>query len=232
MGRLHHLIQTFPSNIGLLNSHNCEFLILNYASKDGMHGWATKNLKPWIDKGFVKYLRTEKPEYFSATHAKNIAHKHATGDIICNLDADNFLVDGFIEYLLEIFQQDIVMVSPSRDISDIDGSCGKIAIKKQHFYSVNGYDEDQNMGWGCDDTNFQFRVKMQNNLEYVYSPKKFSRVIRHSNEERVQNFPIKDIELTKKQSIERLELIAVNKDYIANKNKIWGYIEDLSINKL
>lgn len=232
MGRLHHLQETLPVNIRNASTYpNIEFVILNYGSKDDLHSWAKKNLKIWIDKGIVKYLRTQSPKYFVATHAKNIAHKQATGDILCNLDADNFIMEGFVEFLIEnLNKQDCVVASPSTDMFGITGSCGKIAVKKHHFYSVNGYDESWNLGWGWDDVNFRYRVSMQNSLKYVEVESKWCRVIEHSNEERSKNFKDTDIIKTRDLSIRHLESIAYRQDYIANKNIEWGHASDLSIN--
>jgi hypothetical protein len=232
MGRLHHLKQTLPINIINTSSYpNCEFIVLNYGSRDGMHDWVKNNLNKYIETGKLKYYRTQMPEYFVATHSKNIAHRQAVGDIICNIDADNYIVPGFVEFLAHSFKKyNCLVCSPSLDSMNNHGSCGKIAVRREHFYSVNGYDENLNLGWGWDDTNFQYRVKMQNGLFYINTEKKFCRTIDHSNEDRVKNFKDKDIEKTKLISIESLYELEKNKNYIANVNKNWGVISDLSSN--
>ena len=203
MNRLYHLEQTLPLNILATASYpNREFIILNYGSKDNLHQWVQKNLKKYIDAGIVKYLHTKIPKYFVATHAKNVAHRQATGDILCNLDADNFLLDGFIEYVAEKMQTDpCVIASPSSDMFNTPGSCGKIIVKREHFYSVNGYDEDWNIGWGWDDTSFQFRVRMHNKLKVEFLDKKWCLCLNHSNWERSKNFRNQDITFTEKESI-------------------------------
>ena len=230
MGRLHHLSHTLPVNLrNTANCPDCEFIILNYGSKDGLHEWAKDNLKPLVAQGRVKYYRTQEPQYFSATHAKNIAHRQATGDILCNLDADNYIVEGFVESLLSTFHNfPCVVCAPECDLWENPGSCGKIAVLKEHFYSVNGYDEDWNIGWGCDDTNFQFRVRMHNNLPMVLSDKKWCVVIPHSNEERVANFRDKNFVKTGDMATQRLKTIAISQEYVANKNRAWGFAADLS----
>lgn len=230
MGRLHHLSQTLPTNIINTASYpNREFIILNYGSKDGMHDWAFKNLKPWIDKGIVKYFRTQLPEFFIAAHAKNIAHRQATGDIVCNVDADNFLVEGFAELLVSYHKNsNCIVASPSVDVFGTAGSCGKISVRTEHFYSVNGYDEDWNIGWGWDDVNFRYRTRMLNNLDYHEVDPKWCRVIHHSIEERGSNFKNKDVLATEKLSVEHLNKIAISKNYIANQGREWGKAIDLS----
>jgi glycosyltransferase involved in cell wall biosynthesis len=224
MGRLHHLAQTMPSN--LFVAPKSEFVICDYNSQDGLYEWARDNLK-----GKVVYVRTRTPQYFCAGHAKNIAHRHATGDILCNLDADNFLVPGFPEYLEQLFTErpNICVTSFSQDFALNHGCAGKIAVRREHFYSVNGYDEGQDQGWGWDDTNYSFRVRMHNSLELVELDRKWNRAIGHGNHERVKNYPVRDIEKTEKWSVDRLKAIAENKDYVANKGVEWGAAPDLVV---
>lgn len=229
MGRLHHLMQTLPANIANTASYpDREFVVVNYGSKDALHEWMRDHMKPWIDQGVVKYYRTQEPEYFVATHAKNIAHRQATGDILCNVDADNFLQEGFCEYLVGVMKPQTIVVSPSADSFGNPGCCGKIATWREHFYAVNGYDEDWNIGWGWDDTNFQFRARMHSNLVMHECEPKWNLVIPHSNEERSKNFRDKDAVKTGMLSAERLQEVANRKEYIANQGKMWGVAADLS----
>jgi glycosyltransferase involved in cell wall biosynthesis len=229
MGRLHHLEQTLPINI--MNSSTYkekEFVILNYNSKDALHHWAKNNLRELEKRGTIKYYRTLIPQKFSATHAKNIAYKKANGDIICNLDADNFIMPGFCEYLCELFKEpNVLFGSTSLDVCGSHGCCGKIATLKKHFYSVNGYDEEQHLGWGWEDVSLRYRIEKQNNLKTIYGDVKWNRVINHTNEERVKNFELKNLKETQRWSEERLYKLSVRDEYIVNKNKNWGFIEDL-----
>lgn len=229
MNRLFHLQQTLPAN--LLNSEGCdrEFVIMDYNSQDGLRRWA-ETLKPWIDKGIVKYCRTKIPKYFNAAHAKNIAHNQATGDIVCNLDADNFIMDGFCKYLIGVFQQpNVYYYSTSVDSVGNHGGCGKIAVLKKHFLSVNGYDESQSLGWGWDDVNFRYRVKMFNNLTGVFGNIGWSWVIDHDNVERTRNYQVKDIHQTEELSKQRLMALSVKNEYVVNVGHRWGVAEDLTV---
>ena len=229
--RLYHLEQTLPSNLHASSSYkNREFVIMDYNSTDGLHSWSKKHLRKWEDWGLVRYCRTQIPEYFHVAHAKNIAYKNATGDIICNLDADNFIVEGFCEYLESIFQEEsIFFQSGSEDVFHNHGCCGKIAMKKEHFFSVNGYDESQYLGWGWDDVNFRYRAQKHNNLSARSGDIKFNLVISHNNNIRTCNFPCQDIEKTQNLSIERLYEIDSTNEYVANKNIIWGEAADLTV---
>jgi hypothetical protein len=181
-----------------------------------------------MDRGIVKYYYTRIPQFFIATHAKNIAYKQATGDIICNLDADNFIMENFCEYLNNTFlEPNVIFCSSSIDRNGNGGVCGKIACLQKHFYNVGGYDEGQNLGWGWDDVNFRFRAETHNQLKRIIGNMKWNLAIDHSNTERVKNFQSKNIIETKEWSEKRLLDIYLEKEYIANKGKNWGYIEDL-----
>lgn len=234
MDRLHHLEQTLPINLLATASYpNREFVLVDYGSTDNLHLWVKNNLKKYIDSGIVKYCRTQKPKYFIATHAKNIAHKQASGDIFCNVDADNFLLEGFAEHIACILKQgNCIISSPPTDMFNVAGSCGKIALLREHFYKINGYDESLNLGWGWDDTSLQFRARMYNHLENIAVDKKWCLSLYHSNHERGRKFRNTDIEFTKDQSIRKIVENYEQENYIANKNKNWGFIEDLSINIL
>lgn len=225
MNRLHHLSQTLPFNLSSTQSYpQREFVILNYGSTDGLDQWARESLMPYIEAGILNYYHTTEPKYFCATHAKNIAHKLASGDILCNIDCDNYVLPGFAEFLASSFAANdkIIVVSDSTDRYGNNGCCGKIAVKRADFYSVNGYDEAQKDGWGWDDTNFQFRARMHNELEMVYCPKELNLAIDHPNEERTKNYKVKDIEKTSAWSQQHLRETALTKQYVVNKNHHWG----------
>jgi len=229
MNRLYHLQQTLPVNLFNSEGINREFVIVDYNSHDGLKDWI-KSVKPWIEKGIVKYCYTNTPKYFNAAHAKNIAHNQATGDIVCNLDADNFIMDGFCNYLLNVFQKpDVYYYSSSLDSVGNHGSCGKIAILKKHFLSVNGYDESQSHGWGWDDVNFRYRIKKFNNLTGVLGDIGWNWVISHDNAERIKNYRNKNIYQTEEFSRQRIFDIALKQEYVANIGKSWGVVKDLTI---
>jgi len=219
MNRLHHLSNTLPKNLQIISSLDSEIVVLDYGSTDGLHEWIQD-----LNSDNLKYFYTGEPQYFFAAHAKNVAHKLASGDILCNLDADNFLVPGYTEFLYESFSKDrnIIIPSSPTDPDGNNGTCGKIAVTKEAFYSVNGYDESQNEGWGWDDTNFQYRARMHNNLTIVPCVVTFNKAISHSNEERVVNYPNKNILETQQKSVDNLNEIEQQKRYVANVGKEWG----------
>jgi glycosyltransferase involved in cell wall biosynthesis len=227
MNRLHHLAYTLLFNLKAASSIDSEIILLDYGSTDGLVEWIQNNwdqFQNFSQSGRFRFFRTSEPKYFFAAHAKNVAHKAASGDILCNIDADNYLIPGFPEFLLNEFSKEKQIIVPSfpQDPDGNHGTCGKIAVTKEIFYSVNGYDESQNQGWGWDDTNFQFRARMHNNLQIVSCPIFFNKSISHSNDERVANYPNKNIIETQEMSVINLNLIHQEKKYVANLDKDWG----------
>lgn len=223
MDRLFHLKETYLQSIKNTKSYsNREFLLLNYNSKDEIDDWVRSNLIEFIETGLVSYYKTTEPEYWVAAHAKNICHKLASGDLLANLDCDNILVENYCEYVVELFKENIILSSCPSDLYGNVGTCGLIVSRREHFYSVNGYDEKFNDGWGMDDTSYQFRCRMKNYLKLIVQDKKYNFCIPHSNEVRTKNCRNKDIIETKKIAESIVEKFAVQKDYVANKNFDWG----------
>lgn len=223
MNRLFHLKETYLRNLENCSSYeNAEFVLLDYNSTDGLIEWVEENLEDHTVSGRVKFYRTDEPRYWVAAHAKNVAHRLATGDILVNLDCDITVPGGFAEYVAESFSgKRIVMAFKSEDMSGNHGCAGLIGATREDFYSVNGYDERINLGWGCDDMNYQFRVRMQNKLE-LFTPPRMCSCIPHDNETRTKNCQLKDIEATREMSFSLCQDSASDKDYIANKNHEWG----------
>jgi hypothetical protein len=230
MGRLYHLERTLPANLFNTESYpDREFVVLNYGSKDGMHEWVKQHLRPWIERGVVKYYRTREPQYFCATHAKNIVHRLATGEILCNIDADNFVMPGMSEFITEtLSDRKTILISPSVDAYGTAGSCGKIALLRDHFYSVGGYDENQNLGWGWEDSSLQWRCRMHNQLKMTVFDSKWSVCINHSNEERGLNFRLQDIVESRRISLQLIAEIEEVGHYVVNEGRQWGFAADLS----
>lgn len=225
MDRLFHLEKTYLKSIENTKSYpNREFILLNYSSKDDIDIWVKNNLSSFLEQNLVKYYKVINQKYWCAAHAKNICYKKASGDIIINLDSDNILIENYCEYIFDLFskKENIIVASNSNDKFGNNGCCGMIACKKEHFYKVNGYDESFAVGWGMDDTNFQFRCRMENNLELVIQDGKYNLCLSHGNEIRTKNCMIKNIEKTKNISEALLIKTAQCENYIANIGRSWG----------
>lgn len=177
MNRSHHLKRTLAPNLENLIPFGSvvEWVIVNYNSRDGMD----ELLKDYVSltvSGNLTYYRTTDFPYFHHSHAKNLSHILASGDYVMSLDADNFIdIDGISKILLRFYQSPDAL---------IQGLGGLIGLRKSHFLSIGGYDEDFH-GWGHEDNDLVMRAK-QLGLTYFQSDW-LSRRIEHSDEERVEN---------------------------------------------
>ncbi len=200
MNRGHHLAQTLPRNLELCRNENVEFVILDYGDSDGIEG---KTIKQWLQDKFpeeiktgrIRYARTEQTE-FHHSHAKNIAHRLAEGDVLVNLDADNVMGEGYASWLQHKFAEDTDLIS-RRNVTqyvlakklyhkEIDGTCGRIAISKDRFYQLHGYNEGMK-GWGGEDEELEARALDLGLKKVPMRAEHYGEVYQHSNAERVRN---------------------------------------------
>jgi len=191
MNRLSYLSQTLPVNIAEnMDFPNLEFVVLNYNSKDDMDDWIKINMGRHIESGLLKYYKTNEPEYFSLAHSKNMATKLATGDIICNLDADNYGGLDYIKWVAGCFAAhgpDIIITTIRKDAIPYRDQGGKLCFSKKLFNAVNGYDESL-IGYGMDDVDLANRIENAGCKRLFIEEEKFLQYIGHSDQERVVNY--------------------------------------------
>lgn len=185
MGRAHHLKRTIFKNI----EDNCdypdvEFVLLNYGSKDDMHDWVRENLRQQISDGIVSYFRAEVNGGFHCSKAKNLAHRLAGGDILVNLDADNFAGRHAAHYINHVFSEPIsrVIHFARYDWRFLD-VLGRIAIRREDFERVNGYREDFEP-MKMQDLDLLKRCKLAGIATERVEYPNFLRSIKHSDKER------------------------------------------------
>lgn len=198
MGRAHHLKQTLPRNLAdsvdWARPDAVEFIVLDYSSPDDLADWITTDpvLRPYLDAGILKFARSEGHTRFRHSHAKNMAHALATGEFVCNVDADNFVGRGFVEYLRAVFRQrPNTIVATNRLDSRLNlgvhkGSMGRIALSKANFDLLGGYDESAKFkGWSGEDTDLVIRALRMFVRPTFIRERRFLRVVQHSDLDRV-----------------------------------------------
>jgi predicted glycosyltransferase involved in capsule biosynthesis len=206
MGRLKHVKRTLPKNIEENKDYdNCEFIILDYNSPDGLANWITGNLKKYLDSGRVKLYSTKEPLYFTHNHAKNMAAKQCTGDILCGIDADNFTALGpddwglakRLNYLFHKHEKEKIFVRAygwddrelawsSSSTYRYYSSSGKIAVRKKDFMEAGGYNENLK-GHYFDEEELWKRIKECFGFRHIKLDASYSKAINHSNYERLKN---------------------------------------------
>jgi len=246
MGRVHHLKQTFIQNIKDAENSDIEieFVLLNWNSNDGLNDWFFKVVVPEVSqqkdldenncigiknsKNKIKYLRTKKQKYFHMSQTKNITAKNSSGNILCWVDADNYITNGFTDHILSVAESPEVNSLLLRPESGSD-SAGKIVIDRESFFSVNGYDESM-YGWGFEDDDFRSRVQKSNkNIHFETYPLCFSKSLQHGTAERIQNYDLENTSggLCRDRNLEISKINLSKNIYTANSGKSWGDIHQL-----
>lgn len=194
MNRLHHLKITLPQNIkDNIDYENIEFVVLNYNSIDGLDEWIKSEMKDFLDNGILRYYYSKEPEDFHMSHSKNVVAKLSTGDIICNIDADNFTGIGFAEYVNSSFMENKnIYLGVDKDTRR--DCCGRISVERKDFYKIGGYDEKMS-GYGFDDYDLCNRLQLLGRKTYFIKDNKFLQALPHTDEERTENeYNSKEIE--------------------------------------
>lgn len=189
MNRLHHLKETLPKNIeDNKDFKNLEFVLLDYNSTDGLEEFVKENWQEHIKKGRLAYYKTTIPHYYNASHARNLAFKLAKGDIICNIDADNFTGIGFAKYVATEFNNPTIFLAvlkPDGPTIKKD-AIGRICVKKEDFLAIRGYDE-QMIHYGFEDYDLINRLEMRGVQRQLITDDGFLQTISHNNKERLTN---------------------------------------------
>jgi len=160
MNREEHLYKTLPFN--LTNSNfpgvELEYIILDYSSKVNVAAEVVHRYKQLaIDNNIsLKVFRIEGLPYFDFSHAKNVAHKLATKEIVCSVDSDNYVLSqctGYLKFIFEQYEDPI-----THGWLWLNGSYGRVALRKDSFMRLGGYEEALGAGWGWEDQNILNRT--------------------------------------------------------------------------
>ena len=153
-GRLWQLKQVMFENLCRLDKLDAEWIILDYHCPDQLFENLMKNnlFDRLHSEGKVKLYRLNAEFPFSMPLAKNLAHSFSGGDIVFNLDADNYIGNSFGQ-LSTLKRDEFLWVSLSRD----NGTCGRIGTHRQSFFDLGGYDLELE-GAGYEDLDFVQRL--------------------------------------------------------------------------
>jgi hypothetical protein len=182
-GRLCHLRETLPHNLALARDPGAfEFVVLDYNSEDGLNQWAPEHLREAVSSGLVNCYRTTRPQSFFMAHAKNAAHRLAQGEIVCNLDADNFMNQTYLNFVQGAFKEHRAGIFMAFNLA---GFGSRIAFRRADFLALGGYNEALTHGWGFEDSDLIIRA-IKSGLKMVTTPnaRLFGRVIEHEDQTR------------------------------------------------
>ncbi len=142
-----------------------KFVILDYGSQDHLLEYLKTSFENEIATGRVVVYSYRGEHPFRMAHAKNMAHRLGMfegADVLVNLDADNYLHDGF-----EDFVEMGMAMAPGNFLwagmvrgkgKKFRGVSGRIVVSAKAFIKTGGYDEKKFATWGHDDTDFNQRL--------------------------------------------------------------------------
>ena len=189
MNRLEHLKKTLPINIShaLTDSENIEFILLDYNSTDGLELWIKENNAQNIDNQTLKYFKTSQPQAYHRSHSRNMVFRLASGDILVNLDADNFIGKGFVEFILKnMVQSSFLAVDETISGTNFKDALGRICVWREDFEKIRGYDERM-AGYGFEDLDFKTRLERIGLKLKPITNNRFLKSIQHDNSLRIEN---------------------------------------------
>jgi hypothetical protein len=190
MNRMHHIMQTLPANIQDNEDYpELEFVLLDYNSSDELDKYVHESLYEHIENGKLKYYKTFGPQYFHRSHSRNLLFKLASGDLVCNIDADNFTGSGFASYINEEFNKDqnIFLTTLKQNVSKFTRDVyGRLCLKKNDFYKVGGFDE-QMANYGFEDYDLANRLEMAGVKRSTFNFAEHLKAINHKQSERLSN---------------------------------------------
>jgi len=229
MDRLHDLRQTLPKNIQDNADYvNLEFVLLDYGSSDGMGDWVRKEMMPYIQSGRLSYHRCE-AKYFCPNHSRNVSFRLAEGELIANVDADNFTHAGYVKRLNEcasVADNKLLIVSDNflKPGGDRLLLKGRFAMYKHDIERLRGFDEDLDEGFGLDDLNFVYRAMLDGFQLVRFEPSYNADRLPTTTEERVAL--VKDANYRKIQRRNgKITARKLNRGVVSvNKGRPWGSI--------
>jgi hypothetical protein len=185
MGRRAHLETTLPANLAVLARHSdrVELVLLDYGSRDGLGAWVRERFVAELESGVLRYARTDEPTAFHPAHAKNVAFRLARGDVVFNLDADNFVGDDTCTRLDALFAAAPRRFAVSSAQPDVGG---RLAFCREDFAALGGWDE-RYQGWSIAD--FDLCERAREGLGLAQVDFVSGSALLHDDAERVRHMP-------------------------------------------
>lgn len=183
--RFHQISKTLPYNLrdNKDNQNDIEFVLLDFKSTDGLEDWIVDNFKEELKSGYLRYILSDELPNWHTSVAKNIAHKHASGDILVNLDADNYTGRSGGMFIIKQFEKhgdSLLLHQFSGEYGD--GSCGRIGVLKYHFDKIGGYDESL-FAVGADDIDLIGRLAMYGLFYFNERNEEYNDAIKNTKDE-------------------------------------------------
>lgn len=142
--RVSYLKQTLAKNLedNASDQNIVEFTLVDFDSTENIDDWIKAEFSDQIKRGYLKYYRASGLDEWHASIAKNTTHFLGTGAILVNLDCDNFTGPNGGTHVLNHFEnKDHNIILWQYSNKKLDGSFGRIAMTKDGFDELCGYNE-------------------------------------------------------------------------------------------
>lgn len=170
--RLDHLKQTLPS---MVSQGFHEVIVVDYDCPQGTSKWVRDNHPS------VVLAKVENEPLFNLSKARNVGAIQSTGDVLCFVDADVVLAEGYLSWFADNFVQNSFYIL----------GVGTPVCTRAQFETVGGYDEVI-AGWGGEDWDFCLRLKQAGYDLKSFPNDLIKDRIQHSDLMRTAYFDIKD----------------------------------------
>jgi hypothetical protein len=216
-GRLWQLAFTLKDNLENLKDDE-ELVLVDYNSPDDtmLFVLGTKFFEKYIQENKLKFIKILNIEEYNCPKSKNISHRLASGGILVNLDVDNYLL-GMRDKIDKTFNKNDTSILHMFNESK-GGTFGRIALTRNMFYKLGGYDE-QLLQHAHQDSDLIERGKGIG-LEYVLDP--LDTTVIPNNLYTKNRYLNQDWFDMKQKNIQISEKNLINKQFVANKKYGWG----------
>jgi hypothetical protein len=117
--------------------------LMDVNSKDAFRNWIRQqDLTKYTECGYLRYYETDILDQWHASIGKNTATHQSRGTIVVTLDCDNFTGYRGGRFVITQFEQnDYNCVVHQYDWKPQNGNFGRIALTKEKFNEIGGYDQ-------------------------------------------------------------------------------------------
>ncbi len=139
MNRTWQVKQTLRHNVMACVKH--ELILVDFGSTDGLDEWVRAEFAEDIKAKRLVCFRTPTPTRFHASKSKNLPHHLGSGDNPLNCDRDNFVTEGDLDRIAEVFEKEPESIVQNFTGDFLDGTYGRLALTRKNFDRLGGYDE-------------------------------------------------------------------------------------------
>ena len=145
MNRFWQIKTTLTQNLkdNYLDKEIIEFILVDFNSNDGLKEFVLSECQQELSEGYLKYYFIDKLDTWNASITRNTSHILGNGEILINLDADNFTGYRGGKFIIDIFEQNDKKVFIHQWCGEYrKGDYGRIGYYKKDFFNLGGYNQD------------------------------------------------------------------------------------------